>query len=104
MDREKSGAGGKSKQDKTDADDKIDEAGADVEEPVAMVDGEDAPFGDDDENEADDAVAGQESGADGADRKQEVEKNMNKGAQRIAAFADKNIICHIFIITKLVLQ
>lgn len=37
-----------------------------------MVDSKDAPFADDDEREADNAVAGQDGGADGDDGEEEI--------------------------------
>lgn len=58
MDWEKGSAGSVGKQDKTHADDEVDEAGANIEKPVTVIDGEDAPLGRDDKNEADDATTG----------------------------------------------
>lgn len=44
VDWEEGGAGGIGEEDEADADDEIDEARAEVEQPIAVVDGKDAPF------------------------------------------------------------
>ena len=100
VDGEPDGAGAEGEQDKTGADDEINKAGAEVEEPVAVVDGKNAPLGDEDEDEADDAVAGEDGDADRGDSQQEVEEGVEEGTERIATFANKNIICHGFIIAE----
>lgn len=100
VDGEEGGAGGVGEEDKADTDNEVDEARADIEPPVAMVDGKNAPFRGEDKNKTDDAVAGDDSGADRDDREEEVEDNMHERTQGVAAFANKNIICHEIIITK----
>lgn len=100
VDGEEGGASGVSQEDEADADDKVDEAGADVEPPVAVVDGKDAPFRSENEDEADDAVAGDDGSADRDDREEKVENNVHERAQGVAAFANENIICHRIIIAK----
>ncbi len=57
MNGEEGGARGISKEDETNADDKINKAGTEVEQPVAVIDGEDAPFRNDDKDETDNVAA-----------------------------------------------
>lgn len=95
VDWEEGGAGGVGEEDEADANDEVDEARAEIEQPIAVVDGKDAPFRDDDEDKADDVAAGNDGGADGDDSKQEVQDDVHKRADCIATFANENIIGHI---------
>lgn len=100
MDWQPGGAGAESQQHETGADDEIHQAGAEVKQPVAVVDGENPPFGNQDEDEADDTVAGDDGDADGGDGQQEVEQDMKERTESVAAFANENEICHGFIIAE----
>lgn len=95
MDGKKRCAGGISKQNETCADDKIDETGADIEKPIAVVDGEDAPFRGYNENKADNTATSNNGGANRKNGEGEIEKNVHERAKKIATFADENIICHM---------
>ena len=65
-----------------------------------MIDGEDSPFGNQDEDETDDTVAGDDGDTDGGDGQQKVEQDMEERTEGVAAFANENIICHGFIIAE----
>lgn len=95
MDREKSRAGGVGEKDETDADNEIDEAGAEVEQPIAVVNGENTPFRNDDEDETDDVAAGDNGRADRDDGKEKIQDDMHQRTDCVAAFANKNIIGHM---------
>ena len=73
MDWQPGGAGAESQQYEAGADNEIHQAGAEVEQPVAVVDGENPPFGNQDEDETDDAVAGDDGDTNGCDSQQQVE-------------------------------
>ena len=73
MDWQPGGAGAESQQYETGADNEIHKAGAKVEQPVAVVDGENPPFGNQDENKTNDTVTGDDGNANGYDSQQQVE-------------------------------
>lgn len=80
MDGQEGRAGREGEQHEANTDDEVDEAGADVEPPVAMVDSKNAPFRDDDEHETDDAVPRNNGRADRNNGEQKVENDMHKRA------------------------
>lgn len=63
-----------------------------------MINGENAPFRNDDEDETDEAVAGDDGGADRDNGQQKVERDMEKRTECVATFAYENIVSHAEII------
>jgi len=68
MNGENGGAGGVGEENETGTDDEVNEARADIEQPIAVVDGENPPFRDHNENETDEVVSGNKRSTDGGDR------------------------------------
>ncbi len=63
-----------------------------------MINGENAPFRDNNENKANKGVAGDNRGTDRDDGEQKVEQDMQKRTESVAAFANKNVVSHGLII------
>ena len=92
MDGEDGGAGEVGEKNERKANNEIDEVALDVEPEIVRADGEHTPFTEQDENEADNPGAGNDSDEDGADSEEDVHNDMEDARDGVAAFSDKYII------------
>ena len=92
MDREDGGASKEGEEDNRETDNEVDEVAFNVEPEVMRADGEHAPFRQEDEDEADNPRAGDDSGEDRADAKKDVHRDMENIREGVATFSDKYVI------------
>ena len=62
------------------------------------MDGENAPFWEKNEDDAEEPAAADDCYKDWADAEENIQENMKKRTQGVAGFANKNVICHIIYI------
>lgn len=97
VNREKIGGGSggrESKKDETGAGDEVGEIGFEIREPIVGMDGEHAPFGEEDKNQTEDGVASEDGEENGADGEDEIEGKMEEGVDEIFGFFDGEKVWH----------